>query len=329
MSTTPTRPVSSPRELNGQEGRGLRGRGRRLRRNAGGGRWLLWAGRGLLWLTLAIVAINGLQAMFVSPEPIAQKSAASIAVDDGWAHEAAGAFAGAFARDYLTLHPEQRGQRAEMLSRYLAEDLDSEVGWNGEGEQAVLATHVITVEVLDRHQAVATVAAQVRRPPAQADEQRPKLEWVHVAVPLYQDSQGRLAVTDAPVFVAAPASADVPDVGRVEEDPTTARQLREPLTSFFQAYGEGATSDLDYFLTPTAVVTGLDGLVTFDELDRLIVPVGDNRRDVIAGVKWRHGAATVLQTYQLTVVREGDRWYVADLSAHTPGSDDTQVPDPQ
>jgi hypothetical protein len=287
----------------------------RLRAAASGGRWLVWAGRLLLWTTLVVVGVTGLRTLLLgSPAgdgvAVAPDPAAAFPVQAGMASAAL------FATDYLTWEPSQRAARALRMSAALGDAArGSEV--SGEAEQAVEQVVPVGIEVGDPGVAVATIAVRVLR----IDAEETAREWLHVAVPLVADPEGAVRVTGAPVLVPAPPEAGVdvthPPAGT---DSAAAQELAEPLAAFFRAYAEGDATEVRYLVTDdSAVGGGLDGQVAFERLERVTVAAGRGpERVATATVRWRTGSATVAQSYRVTVRRVGDRWYVADVGVPLP-----------
>lgn len=289
----------------------------RARNGVGGGRWLVWLGRVVLWGTVVVLLLNGIASLRrpVGPAPAPTQAPAAGA---SFPVKAVEAFAVRFAHDYLTWDAAAPDVHADAIGPYLADDVDKQLGWASNGQQvAVLVLPERTVVVSD-NTALVTVAAQVTGLNAP--------RWVHLQVPVYTDGPEQFLVTDAPALVPPPGKATPPSEPLLTTDPAVADQLRDPLIAFFKAYAGSTPSELSYLLAPGAQIATLNGTATFEDL-QLTVPEGENRRDVVAKVRWsdRVTSSTFTQTYQVTVVRREDgRWYIEKLGARpaiTPSPD--------
>ena len=101
------------------------------------------------------------------------------------------------------------------------------------------------------------------------------------------------------------------------------------LPAFFQAYASGDSAALKGFLVHGASVTGLGGVVTFDQISALHVPPGGVTRQITATVIWQiseppgsvtagnQGVTSKLEmTYGVSVVDlQGGKWYVKGIGA--------------
>ncbi|MGH8901442.1 MAG: conjugal transfer protein [Egibacteraceae bacterium] len=281
----------------------------RARNGVGGGRWLVWIGRVVLWGTVVVLLLNGIASLRrpVGPAPA---PAASPTVGASFPVKAAEAFAARFAHDYLTWDAAAPDVRAEAIAPYLAGDVDRQLGWASIGQQIAVLVLPTRTDVVSDNTALVTVAAQITGLNAP--------RWVYLQVPVYADSPEQFLVTDAPALVPPPGKATPPPEPLLPTDPTVADQLREPLIAFFKAYAGSTPSELSYLLAPGAQIGTLNSTATFEDL-QLTVPEGEDRRDVVAEVRWsdRVTSSTFTQTYQVTVVRREDgRWYIEKLGAH-------------
>lgn len=279
------------------------------RNSVWGGRWLVWVGRGILWTLVLVLLLNGVASLRRPASPVATPAQAP--AGPNFPVKAAEAFAVRFAHDYLTWDAAAPNAHADAVALYAADHLDKHLGWAGNGQQiAVLVLPTRTV-VLSEKSALVTVAAQITGLNAP--------RWVHLQVPLYTDGPDRFLVTDAPALVPPPAKAEPPPEPLIATDTAVADQLRDPLVAFFKAYAGDNPSELSYLLVPgaPAQIGTLNNTATFEDL-QLTVPDGEDRRDVIAKVRWADAVtgSTFVQTYQVTVVRGQDgRWYIEKLGA--------------
>ncbi|MDA2809440.1 conjugal transfer protein [Nocardiopsis sp. RSe5-2] len=293
----------------------VRGGAGRLRRpRAGsGGRWWVWVGRAVLWAFIIVVLFNGV--WHPLREGIATPS------DDGGSQEepqeaqfpeaAAGAFAGRFAEHYLNA-PEDGAEadRAAALAAFVPEGDADEFNVPA-GSLTGSEIQVVTVTPEDDNNAVVTLSAQVNGEPMSLD------------VPVYAEDATSLVVSGPPALLAAPDKAELPEASGVEADSDAREELEPVLTSFFEAYAETPEHLTRYVENGASVARLPQGSLEFGQLDDVVVPartdVGeDDVRQATATVEWRipgggGEAASLTQSYRITVVRTDGEWYVRDL----------------
>ncbi|MGH8907290.1 MAG: conjugal transfer protein [Egibacteraceae bacterium] len=292
----------------GTRASGTRGSGTR----ASGGRWIVWAGRSMLWVVVAVILLLGIQTLLRPPTPYEPPPPPPAGPEATFPVQGAEAFAVRFASVYLEWDSSDPHARAERLAPYIPDGIDQQLGWAGNGRQvAVLVLPVQTVIVSDTA-AVVTVAAEV------TGVKDPR--WIHLAVPVSADGRGRFVVTSTPTLVPSPAEAVPPREPIQTADNELTGELREPLTAFFRAYAGTEPGQLEYLLAPGVEVGILGGMVQFVDL-QLAVPRGGDRRDVVAKVRWADPVtqSTFTQSYQVAVAKRQDgRWYIEQLGAYTP-----------
>ncbi|WP_236003813.1 conjugal transfer protein [Nonomuraea antri] len=231
------------------------------------------------------------------------------------------AFAAQFAGVYLNFNPTDAQSRSGKLAAFLAEGMDQQMWWDGFGKMAAVAIQPYDLQASDSRNAVISVAFQTgaRR--------------LMLSVPIYYsgDEGGRrFVVSGRPAILPAPAPADLPVLAKPETDDVAAGELRTQLSDFFKNYASGETSGLQRYVAPGKSVQSLGGAFVFKELKEVVVPVGGATREIQAVVVWEvpTGAAppadpnatdpsavagTLVQAYHLTVEKQGDKWYVADI----------------
>lgn len=320
MSTVPPPPDVAERWLHDAGKRNrmgtLTGGLGQVHRGGSGGRWLLWLGRTVLWALVVVLLVNGLLAVRrprpTMPAPVQEPVAGATFPIAG-----AEAFTVRFANDYLTWDAARPEARAEALAGYIADDMDQQLGWANNGSQIAVLVLPVRTEVISDRSAVVTVAAEV------TGLEAPR--WVHLAVPIYTDGKDRFLVTDPPALVPAPGEADPPPGQRsaTDVDIEVTEQLREPLTAFFRAYAGSEPGEMAYVLAPGVEVGTLNGVVVFEDLALTVPKSSDERRDVVAEVRWSDPVtgSTFTQSYQVTVALRSDgRWYIERLGAHPAAS---------
>ncbi|GAB2946258.1 conjugal transfer protein [Nonomuraea fastidiosa] len=229
------------------------------------------------------------------------------------------AFAAQFAGVYLNFNPEDAASRSGKLAAFLAAGMDPQMGWDGYGKLSAVAIQPYDIEVSDAQNAVVSVAFQTgpRR--------------MILTVPIYYsgDSSGRFAVSGRPAVLPAPAPADVPQAAAPETDDAAAAELKPQLEGFFKEYASGDTAGLQRYVAAGKSLPSFGGAFTFSQLKEVVVPVGGATREIQAVVVWAvpNGSATpspdatdpaavggtLEQAYRLTVEKQGDKWFVADI----------------
>ncbi|GHE29460.1 hypothetical protein GCM10017673_35060 [Streptosporangium violaceochromogenes] len=229
-------------------------------------------------------------------------------------------FASQFAAVYLNFEAVRSQERAARLAPYLPDGAEPQFGWDGFGRMAAGAVQPYGSEILDSRNAVVTLAFQ-------AGSRRQLL-----SVPVFYDGEsGRFVVSGRPAILPAPTPADLPAVGAGERDDAAETELRTPLADFFKAYAAGDTVSLQRYAAAGVTLEGFGGAFSFVSLKDLLVPAGGGAtREVIATVVWGVPSAAALpsgstpadpgdmngkleQAYRLTVVKQGDKWFVKDV----------------
>lgn len=286
----------------------------------GGGRWLIWSGRALLWALIVVIVVNGIRAPF---ERLTQQNNATGAtsgpVDSGFPVTQASAFANQFAAVYLNFDATNPQQRADRLKAFLPEGADDQFGWNGDGRMAAGAFQFAGINVIDANNAVVTVSYQ-------SGSARGLL-----SVPVYYDG-GRFVVAAQPSLLPVPGPAGLPQLAESDRDGAAESELRPQLEGFFKAYATGNQVDLQRYVANGVTIEGFDGTLTLVQLKDVVVPPGgETTRQVTAVVLWgvSSGSAGITptpgandpankpagleQAYQLTVEKQGGKWFVRHI----------------
>ncbi|MDT0304836.1 conjugal transfer protein [Streptomonospora wellingtoniae] len=303
-------PVEEPAEADGLDEFGAPPRRSRRPRAGAGGRWWIWVGRAVLWAFIVVVLFNGvwmpLRQGMADPSPDEEESSGG----PEFPETAASGFAARFADVYLNAGGLQSEERADALAAFVPEGRASSFAAEGEsftGDDI----GVVGIEVRDDRNAVVTLSADVNGSPMSLD------------VPVYAADADNFVVSGRPALLAAPGRAQLPDPEVPEADAAARKELLPRLERFFGAYAE----DPDYlsdFVEPGARIDRLPPeTLEFVELVDIAVPAsgsGDNDgRQVTAEVVWRPAgadestAAELTQNYELTVVKDGENWYVREI----------------
>ncbi|MDH2428866.1 conjugal transfer protein [Sphaerisporangium sp. TRM90804] len=297
----------------------VRGRGhaRRGGWSGGGGRWLVWAGRAILWAVILVIVVNGVRAPIERMTQGAEPSTVSTTPSgSGFPEGAAAAFANQFASAYLNFDGSKPDDRAERLKPFLPVGAETQFGWNGFGRMSAGTFQFDGIELIDAQNAVVTVFAQ-------SGAQRLRL-----SVPIYY-ADGRFVVSGQPALLPGGAPADLPQPPAPERDDVTESELRPQLEGFFKAYAAGDATQLQRYVVQGVTLDGFQGKVTLAELNTVIAPPGGTTREVTAVVVWALAGPTpaptatsadpaaqegsLEQSYRLSMEKQGDNWYVKDI----------------
>jgi Conjugative transposon protein TcpC len=292
----------------GEQGPGARDRQGPWR--GAGGRWTVWALRGLIWLVLIVIGVRGVIAIVLGQTTPSHSSAAAVRppASSGFPSGLAGAYAVEFAAVYLNFSQSGQAHRAHELAHYLANGVNPNLGWNKAGSLSLQSDQVAGVDVQDAHHAVVTLLAQVNG------------KLMELGVPIYA-ANGGMVVSGEPAWLGAPSRVSPPAPAATHPDATTQAALTAELPAFFQAYASGSPAAMARFLAHGASVTGLGGAVTFSSISSVYVPTGGDTRQITVSVVWQipgqAGAAPaqLQMTYDMTVVSQNANWYVQSIRA--------------
>jgi len=286
----------------------------------GGGRWLLWPLRVVLWTALLVVAFRGITAIIFGQAlaPAAGGTGAGTAGEQ-FPVAMAEAYASEFGRVYLGFSPQSQVQREQALAAFLPASLlaaHPNLGWNGVGQLNLQSLQVAGIKVQDRQDAVVTLLALVSG------------QLMELGVPVAA-AGGGVVVSGEPAWLPGPAQILPPAAPR-GSDQVAQSQLMNELPAFFQAYAGGDSAALNRFGVHGAAVSGLGGAVTFDSISALHVPPGGATRQISVTVIWQLagqpgsaagnlGMASKLEmTYGMSVVDlQSGKWYVKEIGAST------------
>ncbi|MER7501971.1 conjugal transfer protein [Nonomuraea pusilla] len=289
--------------------------------SGGGGRWLVWTGRVILWALIVVIVVNGIRAPFERFTQQAAPAADPVTqAHHGFPADRGMAFAAQFAGVYLNFSPEDAASRSGKLAAFLPEGMDQQAGWDGYGKYSAVAVQPYDIETTDAQNAVVTVAFQ----------SGPRRFLLSVPVYYSGDEAGkRFVVSGRPAILPAPAPADLPQLAKPETDDAAAAELKPQLEGFFKDYASGDAAGLQRYVAAGKSLPSFGGSFTFAELKEVVVPVGGATREIQAVVEWLVPTASASaapnttdpgavggrleQAYRLTVEKQGDKWYVADI----------------
>jgi hypothetical protein len=303
----------------GDEAPGRPGRRPRRTWNGGGGRWLVWTVRAIIWAVLLIIGYRGIMAIVLNETPASRSGSSGTSspagnANSGFPATLAEAYALQFGSAYLNFNPATADQRARQLAAFVPGAIsgaDPQLGWNGSGVLKLQSEQVAGISVQSGSRAVVTLLATVND------------QLMELGVPIYA-ANGSVAVSGQPAWLPAPAQASPPSAAPASSDPAAQAALNAQLPAFFQAYASGQSATLNRFLAPGAAVTGLGGTLTYQGISGLTVPQGGSTRDITVTVTWQLAGQPVNQgklnsTYDLTVVDQGGKWFVKAIKASVQG----------
>jgi hypothetical protein len=287
----------------------------------GGGRWLLWPLRVVLWGALLVIAFRGITAIVFN-------TTSAPAVGETGAQSATGqfpvtlaeAYAAEFGRVYLSFSPQNQGQREQALTAFVPASVSAanpDLGWNGTGQLNLQAEQVAGITVQDPRHAVVTLLVLING------------QLMQLGVPVAASGRG-VVVSGEPAWLSAPPQISPPSRALGRSDPVAQSQLMNELPAFFQAYANSDSAALNRFEVHGVPLTGLGGAVAFDSIGALHVPSGGATRQITVAVIWQlpdqsgsaagnPGMTSKLQmTYSMSVVDlQSGKWYVKEIGATT------------
>jgi Conjugative transposon protein TcpC len=284
--------------------------------SGGGGRWLLWPLRVVLWVALLIVAYRGVTAIVFhqasAPQAGGAESGGTTA--EQFPVTLAEAYATEFGQVYLNFSPAIQAQREQELAAFVPPSVaaaNPDLGWNGTGQLRLQSEQVAGIAVQDPQHAVVTLLATVNG------------QLMELGVPVIA-SDGGVVVAGEPAWLPAPQQISPPKAASQGSDAVARNQLMNELPAFFQAYASGDSAALSRFEVRGVSLTGLGGTVAFDSIAGLQVPPGGATRQVTVSVIWQlpgqaSAGITKLEAAYRMSVRElqSGKWYVNEISAAT------------
>lgn len=287
----------------------------RQRRSGAGGRWWIYAGRGIIWLFfLAVIAnavMNQVSLWTADAAPAAEGTPAAEDPGTAFPEDAAAAFAQGFAQAYFSQGADTDEAPAVTLADYVPEDMLRDFAVP---EMTVQGIRTVQVNATDAHSGIVTLAAQVGGAP------------MHLDVPIYAADTGALVVSGLPALLPAPETATLPALAEEQTtDEAAAEQMTPVITGFLEAWAQ-TPDHLPRYLSPQAQVDPLpEGAFEFGGLGDLTVPPGDGDgpREALATVTWRPAGDAeggLTQRYRITLEQTAGNWFVLDVQGAAPAA---------
>lgn len=271
-------------------------------------------GRGLLWTVVALAAITGIRSWFW-PNEGNQVKVQQSKTEPSYPIDQAKAVAGRWARSYLTWDSKHPHRREKDLAADMPDGVDTSEGWNGKGNQEVIAIDPGTVKRFSKVRARVRVNVLTSTKKKEESGKTRATHWVGLEVPVAR-SQGRIVVTGPPGVVGMPKPAtNVPKLPEHEDDPSLTSKTEGTVTDFFKAYADGGVEQVS---APGTDIPPLPGHFAFDELKEWSLRKGKNHtRTGTAVVSWSVSDAVIDETYRVELTRvssqDGSRWQVSAL----------------
>ena len=233
-----------------------------------------------------------------APDALAQAPAAAVGVATRFAH------------GYLSYDEADPDRRAADLAPFLSPDLDPQLGWSGSGRQAAGLAFPVDVRQQADGPLVVTTTVSV------TGDGGPR--WVHLAVPLATDADGRWVVIGQPAFVPPPTPG-TPDLPATPaEDPDATAQARPTIEAFLVEWAVADTVALDGVTPPGVAVPGLGDRAGLQEVVSVAVLEGpEEARTALVSVRWanRLTGGEFTQAYRVSVVGDGaGGWLVTGIA---------------
>ncbi len=288
----------------------------------GGGRWLLWPLRVVLWGALLVIVFRGITAIVFNQAlaPAGGGTGSASAADVRFPVALAEAYAAEFGRVYLSFSPQNQGPREQALAAFVPAGVSAanpNLGWNGAGQLNLQALQVAGITVQDPRHAVVTLLVLVNG------------QLMQLGVPVAASGRG-LVVSGEPAWLSGPPQISLPPAAPGRSDQVAQSQLMNELPAFFQAYASGDSATLNRFGVRGVSLTGLGGAVTFDSIGALHVPPGGATRQITVTVIWQlpvqSGSAAgnlgmtskLEMAYSMSVVDlQSGKWYVKEIGVST------------
>lgn len=283
--------------------------------SGGGGRWMIWPMRVVLWVAILVIGYRGVMAIVLNETPANTNTSVSSAPSASTFPVHLGeAFAMEFGRVYLNFSPATAAQRAQRLTAFIPANVSAvqpQFGWNGGGTSELQSEEVAGIDVRSPQTAVVTLLATVNG------------RMLELGVPLYA-SGGAIVVSGEPARLPAPSVAVLPSTQGASSDAAAQSALSSQLPAFFQAYASGDQATLNRYLAPGVSLSGLGGAVRFGSIGSITVPRGGATRDITVTVNWafpgqvQPGMTELATTYDMSVIdQQHGKWYVKEIRAST------------
>lgn len=285
----------------------------RPRRPGTGGRWWIYAGRGIIWLFFLAVIANAIMHQVTlwtaDAAPADQEAPNVVEQATAFPEDAAAAFAQGFAQVYFSQGADSDEAPAVTLADYVPEDRLRDFSVP---EMTAEGIRTVQVSATDDHHGIVTLAALVNGAP------------MHLDVPIYAADTGALVVSGLPALLPAPEPAALPAPTEEQaSDEATAEQMQPVITGFLEAWAE-TPDHLPRYLAPQAQVDPLpEGTFTFGGLGDLTVTPGSDAepREALATVTWRpdeDAEGGLTQHYRITLEQVAGNWFVVDVQGAAP-----------
>ncbi|MEU8550966.1 conjugal transfer protein [Streptomyces roseoverticillatus] len=267
-------------------------------------------------MVIGLAAVTGIRT-WISPADHGTPAPAPAKTGPSYPTDQAQAVAARWARAYLTWDEARAADRARLLAADMPSGTDTAIGWDGHGQQEVLAVQPGAVTVTDKEQARVRIEALLCG--AKADEKKGIKEtsdhWVGLDVPVVA-TRGRIVVTGQPGIVGIPATAPgLPDLPAPEADQDLTAATQGVVEKFFRAYAAGETETVT---APGKTIPPLPAGVALKSVSSWSADQGSgDHRTGTARIAWETAGGVVEQTYRVELTRvssaDAQRWQVSGV----------------
>lgn len=301
-----------------------------------GGRWKLLLIRYTVWGVMGLVVLLGIMRI-INPVPISVASitqqVSSALGRNGFPMEVGEQTATRFASTYLNFNSATRSEREANLNSYLAPGVDPTFTFSSSEDPAYVQKVVDgpylagMPTLVDETHVTFTFAALVAGPNVGKKDEGGEIiqpQWVYLAVPMFADAEGKVAVIGAPALVPQPPLAGKAEFLPFEEDKEASEQALESVEGYFQEWAAATEANpvSNQYLRKNSTHdarVGLAGTVTLASKVTLIVEAlpknsKATERNARVTVEWlAPGGVKMKQTYSLILEFVDSHWYIIDL----------------
>lgn len=220
-----------------------KGKKQKKKINKGGQPLMVWTRRGIVTMLIILCGVGVksiiMPPQFPSPDQVIQAVQEGLEISD-FPADRGNAFVISFTEAYLSINPEEPGERQQQLSRYAPPEIISDMGTSvGNDEQKIRRGPFVSgVRYVSDEDAVYTMATQLTSG-----------EWIYLDVPVFYNDESRaFAVSGIPAFVSMPRlSAVPPQSPEWDTDDETPPTLEKDLERFFEAWSDPQKADLERY----------------------------------------------------------------------------------
>lgn len=242
-------------------------------------------------------------------------------------------FAQNFIKEYLTYSNDYEEEYKERIKPYVTDDVYNTELLDFKGNSEVTYVEAYKKEKYSKNQVDVYVIADVQYAIQEISEDGENYDTLIktgtsiVKVPIYMKNS-KYVVEDIPEFVSDNMKLENHESQQYAAEEITEESeievVREFLNNFFKAYYEEEQSVIDYYIKQgikKEKFSGLKGRYLFVEISdfKLYQNVDEEGNTVIAAIKVKDSVngATLSQAMNLKLIKDGERYYIADMNTKT------------